>query len=91
MNRSNRPEVFRKKGVLKNSAKTLRKTPVPESFLIARLRPATLLKKRLAKFLRTPFRQNNCCACFCMDKTAYATKPVKCSVQKTSLRYDCQE
>ena len=55
MNRTNSPELFCKKGVLKNFAKTLRKTPVPESFLIARLRPATLIKKRLAKFLRTLF------------------------------------
>ena len=47
-----------------------RKTPIPEGFFnkVAGLRPATLFKKRLchrffpvnfAKFLRTPFLQNN--------------------------------
>ena len=54
LGRSNRPEVSCKKGVLRNFTK----------FTGKRLRPATLLKKRLwhrcfpvnfVKFLRTPF------------------------------------
>ena len=64
--RSSRPEVFCKKGVLKNFAKFTRKH-LPQTLFfnkVAGLRPATLLKKRLwhrcfpvnfAKFLSGPF------------------------------------
>ena len=63
------PEMCYKKGVLKIFCKIHRKTPVSESLFnkVARLRPATLIKKKLwhkcfpvnfAKFLRTPFLQN---------------------------------
>ena len=64
MSRSSRPEVFCKKGVLRNSEKIHRKTPVPDLFFNKIAGPATLLKKRLwhrcfhvnfAEFLRTPF------------------------------------
>ena len=64
--RSSRPEVFGKKGVLRNFAKFTGKQPWQSLFFnkVAGLRPATLLKKRLwhrcfpvnfVKFLRTPF------------------------------------
>ena len=64
--RSSRQEVFCKNGVLRNSTKIRRKTPVSESFFnkVVGFRPATLLKRRLlhrrfpvnfVKFLRTPF------------------------------------
>ena len=64
--RSSRPEVFCKKGVLRNIAKFTGKHLCQSLFFnkVAGLRPATLLKKRLwhrcfpvnfAKFLRTPF------------------------------------
>ena len=57
-NRKSRPEMFSKKGVLRNFTK------FTEKHLYQGLRPATLLKKRLwhmrfpvnlAEFLRTPF------------------------------------
>ena len=59
-NRSGRPEVFSKKGVLRNFPKFTGKHLCQSLFL----RPATLLKKKLydrcfpvnfAKFLRAPF------------------------------------
>ena len=64
--RSSRPEVFRKKGVLRKFAKFTGKHLCQSLFFnkVAGLRPATLLKKRLwrrcfpvnfVKFLRTPF------------------------------------
>ena len=64
--RSSRPEVFCKKGVLRNFAKFTGKRLCQSLFFnkVAGLRPATLLKKRLwhrrfpvnsGKFLRTPF------------------------------------
>ena len=64
--RSSRPEVFRRKGVLRNFAKFTGKHLCQSLFFnkVAGLRPATLLKKRLwhrcfpvnfDKFLRTPF------------------------------------
>ena len=64
--RSSRPEVFCKKGVLKNFTKFTEKHLCQSLFLNkdAALRPVTLLKKRLwhryfpvnfAKFLRAPF------------------------------------
>ena len=64
--RSSRQELFCKNGVLRNSTKIRRKTPVSESHFnkVVGLRPATLLKRRLLhrcfpvnflKFLRTPF------------------------------------
>ena len=64
--RSSRPEVFCKKGVLKNFTKFTGKHLCQSLFFnkVAGLRPATLLKKRLwhrcfpvnfVKFLRTPF------------------------------------
>ena len=63
--RSSRPEVFSKKGVLRNFAKFIGKCLCPSLFFhkVAGLRPPTLLKKRLghgcfpmnfAKFLRIP-------------------------------------
>ena len=63
--RSSHPEVFCKKGVLKNFAKFTGKNTCSRVFFnkIGGLRPVTLLKKRLwhkcflvnfAKFLRTP-------------------------------------
>ena len=65
-NRSSRPEVFCKKGVLRNFTKFKGKHLCQSLFFnkVAGLRPATLLKKRLwhrcfpvnfAKFLRTSF------------------------------------
>ena len=65
-NRSSRPEVFCRKGVLRNFAKFTGKHLCHSLFFnkVAGLRPATLLKKRLwhrcfpvnfAKFLKTPF------------------------------------
>ena len=67
--RSNRPEVFCKKGVLRSFAKFTGKQLCQSFFFnkVADLRPATLLKQRLyqrcfpvnfAIFLRTPFLQN---------------------------------
>ena len=64
--RSSLPEVFCRKGVLKNFAKFTEKHQCQSLFFnkVAGLRPATLLEKRLwhwcfpvnfAKFLRTPF------------------------------------
>ena len=64
--RSSRPEMFCKKGVLRNFAKFTGKHLCQSLFFnkVAGLRPATLLKKRLwhrcfpvkfAKFLRTLF------------------------------------
>ena len=64
--RSSRPEVFCKKGVLRNISKFAGKHLCQSVFFnkVAGLRPATLLKKRLwqryfllkfEKFLRTPF------------------------------------
>ena len=64
--RSSHPEVFCKKGVLRNFAKLIGKYLCQSFFFnkVAGLGPATLLKKRLwhrcfpvnfAKFLRTPF------------------------------------
>ena len=67
IDRDSHPELFCKKGILKDVAKFIhRKTPVPGSLFnkVAGLRSATLLKKRLwdgcflvnfAKFLGTPF------------------------------------
>ena len=64
--RSSRPEVFFKKGVLRNFVKFIGEHLCERLFLnkVAGLKPATLLKKRLwhrcfymnfATFLRTPF------------------------------------
>ena len=64
--RSSRPEVFFKKGVLRNFAKFTGKHLCYRLFFnkVVGLKPATLLKKRVwhkcfpvnfAKFLRTPF------------------------------------
>ena len=75
-NRSSRPEVFCKKGVLRNFAKFKGKHLSQRLFFntVAGL-PATLLKKslwhrcfpvNLAKFLRTPFLQNTPRDCFCI-------------------------
>ena len=65
MDRSSRPEVFCKKGVLRNFTKFTQKHLCYSLFFnkVAGLKPATLLKKRpwhkcfsvnFAKFLRTP-------------------------------------
>ena len=68
IDRSSRPEVFCKKGVLRKSC----------------LRPATLLKKSLwhrcfsadfAKFLRTPFLQITSGGCFWKDLNSSSTTP----------------
>ena len=48
--RSSHPEVFCKKGVLRNLAKIHRKTPVPEL-----LSDAVVFMWNFAKFLRKPF------------------------------------
>ena len=64
--RSSRPDVFYKKGILRNFAKFTGTQPCQSFFFnkVAGLAPATLLKKRLwhrcfpvnfVKFLRTPF------------------------------------
>ena len=69
--RSTRPEVFSKKGVLRNFTKFTGKHLCQSLFFnkVAGLRLATLLKKRLwyrcfpvnfVKFLRTPFLLLNC-------------------------------
>ena len=69
------PEVFRKKGLLKNFTKFTGKRLCWSLFFneVAGL-PATLLKKRLqhrcfpvnfVKFLATPFLQNTFGDCFC--------------------------
>ena len=70
-----RPEVFCKKGFLRNFAKFAGKHLCQSLFFnkIAGLRPATLLKKSIwhrclplnfAKFLRTPFLKNTSDGCF---------------------------
>ena len=70
--RSSRPEVFCKKGVLRNFTKFTGKHLCQSLFFnnVAGLRPATLLKKRpwhrcfpvnFAKFLRTPFLTEHLC------------------------------
>ena len=75
-NKSSRPEVFCRKGVLSNFAKFTGKYLCQGLLFnkVAGLRPATLLKKRLwhkcfpvnfTKFLRTPFLQNTSGGCFC--------------------------
>ena len=72
--RSNRPELFYKKGVLRNFAKFTRKHPC-QSLLFnkfAGLRPATLLKRFwhkffpviFVKFLRQPFYSTPLGDCF---------------------------
>ena len=69
--RNSRPEVFCKKGVLRNFVKFTEKQLCQSLFFnkVTGLRPVTLLKKRLwrrcfsvnfAKFLRTHFLQNTC-------------------------------
>ena len=66
MSRSSRPDMFCKKGVLRNVAKLTGKQLCQSLYFnkVAGLRPATLLKQRLwhlcfpvnfAKLLRTPF------------------------------------
>ena len=71
--RSSRPEVFCKKGVLRNLTKFTWKH-LCQSLSFQRLKLATLLKKRLwhrcfpvnfAKLLGTPFFQNISSSCFC--------------------------
>ena len=73
--RSSRPELFCKKGVLRNFATFTRKRLCQSLFLnkVAGMRPATLLKERLwhrcfpvnfTKFLKTLFLQNTCGGCF---------------------------
>ena len=68
--KSSRPEVFCKKGGLRNFAEFTRKHQCQRLFFnkVAGLRPATLWKKRLlvqlfslnfAKFLRTPFNKKH--------------------------------
>ena len=75
LHRSSRPEVFCKKGILRNFPKFSGKHLCQGLFFnkVAGLRPGTLLKKRLwhrcfavnfAKFLRIPFLQNTSSGCF---------------------------
>ena len=70
--RSSRPEMFCKKGVLRNFTKFTGKH-LCQSLFFKSLRPATLLKKRLwhrcfpvnfVKFLRIPFWKNSSGGCF---------------------------
>ena len=74
--RSSRPEVFCKKGILKNFTKFTGKHLCQSLFFnkVAGLRPATLSKTRLwhrcfpvnlVKFLRTPFYRTPLDDCFC--------------------------
>ena len=76
-NQKQPPEVFYKKGALKNFAKFTGNHLCQSLFFnkVAGLRPATLFKKRLchrcfpvnfAQFLRTLFSQNNSGGCFCL-------------------------
>ena len=73
--RTSRPEVFCKKGVLRNVTKFTGKHLCQSLFFnkVADPRPATLFNKRLwhrcfpvnfVKFQRTPFLQNTSCGCF---------------------------
>ena len=75
LHRSSRPEMFCKKGILRNFPKFSGKHLCQGLFFnkVAGLRPGTLLKKRLwhrcfavnfAKFLRIPFLQNTSSGCF---------------------------
>ena len=75
LHRSSRPELFCKKGILRNFPKFSGKHLCQGLFFnkVAGLRPGTLLKKRLwhrcfavnfAKFLRIPFLQNTSSGCF---------------------------
>ena len=88
VSRSSRPEVFCKKGVLRNFAKITVKHPCQSLFFnkVAGLRTANLLKERLwhkcftvnvLKFLKTPFYIEH--HCFCQTETAIslATKHEK--------------
>ena len=74
--RSSHPEMFCKKGVLRNFAKFTGKHVCQNLFFkkVAGLSPAGLLQKRpwhrsfpvnLTKFLRTPFLQKSSGGCFC--------------------------
>ena len=70
--RSSRPEVFCKKGVLRNFAKFTGKRLCQSLFFnkVTGLRPATLLKSdsgtcvNFAEFPRTPFLQNTSSGCY---------------------------
>ena len=77
--RSSRPEVFGKRGVLRNFAKFTGKHLCRSLFfnIVAGLRPTTFLKKilryrcfpvNLVKFLRKPFLQNTSGRCFCTKR-----------------------
>ena len=95
--RSSRPEVFCKKGVLRNFTKFTGKH-LCQSFFFNR--PATLLKKKLwhrcfpvnfVKFLRTPFLQNTSGGCFCYVvrtsfyfETLFSTQPINLVLEEIS-------
>ena len=79
------PEVFYKKGVLRNLATFIGKDLCPSLFFnkVAELRPATLLKKRLwyscfsvnfAKFLKTAFYRTRPVDCVCTLVYCIASK-----------------
>ena len=82
--RSSRPDMFCKKGVLKNFAKFTAIHLCQSLFFnkVADLRPTTLLKKRLwhrcfpvnfVKFLRTPFFNGTPLCCFWTEKLILST------------------
>ena len=86
--RSSRPEVFFKKGVLKNFGKFTGKHLCQSLFFnkVAEVRPETLLKKRLwhrcfplnfVKFLRTPLVAAPV-SCFILNKFSNYFSYVKC-------------
>ena len=65
--RSSRPEVFYKKGVLRNFAKVTGKNLCQSLFIKKRLWHSCF-PVNFAKFLRTPFLQNTSGGCFCKRK-----------------------
>ena len=96
ISRSSRPEVFCKKGVLRNFAKFIGKHQCQSLFLnkVAGLKPATLLKKRLwhrcfpvyfTKFLRTPFFTEHLWATGSEYQWFNPSIPKECTAQKKSF------
>ena len=61
--RSSRPEVFSKKGLLRNFAKF---SPAPYNFMKKRLEHRCF-PVNFAKFLRASFSYNTCVGCFCIS------------------------
>ena len=84
LSRSSRPDVFCKKGVLRNIAKLTGKHLCQSLFFN---KVAGLCKKRdygtgvfseFVKFLKTPFLQNSSGGCFCLGQHCIRKLPVKC-------------